>query len=242
MDYGLLLNRAQLCNAVYVDDAAEDATLFKQLGHMLIGRYRDPDHLAALVQANSGDYSLVICGTRLSEMLQGKCGWEDVWDDLDHSAAVIDVGLHVMAGFFNGLDNLFAWVKDTFRSDRDLHIMGHSMGGARTHLAPELWLPYRIASLTSFGAPKAANENYWSSFEALFTDKLTRVVAGNDLWVGYPWADEWVQPPSMLWLDNGAAEVITEDEWPGGTKLGDHSIDQSYIPRLQALATRAEAA
>jgi hypothetical protein len=121
-----------------------------------------------------------------------------------------------------------------------IDITGHSLGGARTHLAPAVFPLNRIGRRVSFAAPKAANAAYWSEGEACAS--LTRVVYGRDLWAGYPWIAEWCQPPSMLWLHDGIAAETTEAAWPGGLRAAHHSIDKAYIPALKGLITAQKSA
>ncbi len=60
----------------------------------------------------------------------------------------------VHAGFANGIDQVFEQIKKL--SGTNLHLVGHSLGGAHARLIGGLFIAtgYPLASVTTFGSPK----------------------------------------------------------------------------------------
>jgi len=223
-DVADLLLLAQLCNIAYVDDEAAQQAQVAALGFKYLGRYENTDHQAFLAMKGTR-YVLAISGTRFSD---GNI--PELLDDenvFPQSAG----DFKVMAGFYAGQGDLYAWAEAKVPAGEKFEITGHSLGGARAHLAP-LWVPAdRLRCLTTFGAPKAATAAYWTTFST----PLARVVHERDLWAGWPLLPPWTQPGPMLWLHNGALTLTTEKWWPGGLSPADHSITSGYIKALAAL-------
>jgi len=220
--------RPKLCNTAYIDDATVQRSAVEEFGLAYLGRYENVDHQAFLCSRGERTI-LAVSGTRFSD--GNVC---ELLDDEDVLPVDLSNGAHVMQGFYAGLSGLFSWALSAAPRGHLFDITGHSLGGARAHLAP-LFVPAgSFNRLYSFAAPKAANAVYWKAFAA----PLTRVVNERDLWVGWPFIGEWCQPETMLWLHDRIVEQSTESKWPGGLRASDHSIDGGYIPALTALAAQ----
>lgn len=232
------LEAARLSAAAYVDDRAAREAAIAALSLSAVDTYENGDHRALLCGDGRGRFVLVLCGTRFSDG-----NLHELFDDEDVLPVELPFGLKVMAGFHAGMADLYKWALDRLPAAAPIELTGHSLGGARAHLAPLFIDPPRIRQITSFGAPKAANRAYWATYAGV---PLRRVVNGRDLWAGYPWLGDWVQPAPLYWLDarpSGGAEILTttEDRWPGGIRAGDHSIDSGYCKNLAAIAAASAA-
>lgn len=243
-----LLLLASLSNLAYEDDVAKQNAGVEALGYRVVcPRYENSDHRAFLcrtitaaqlspsaVQDNSRTI-LVLCGTRFSDG-----NLPELRDDGEVFPYGEGHGAKVAYGFHKGLDALYAWALANAGGRLDV-ITGHSLGGARAHLAPIFVPKERLGSITSFGAPKAGNQLYWDSIADV---NLTRVVHGLDAAVGWPALTLWgaCQPQLMTWLVHGSAIAWTEAKWPGGLNPGDHAIEDGYAAALQALTAERVAA
>lgn len=229
---GDLLQLARLAQAVYIDDPVQRSIAVMAAGFDIVAPYETEDHRALFCSAGAR-LVLVLCGTRFSDGNE-----EELFDDIDESSVCLPYGQHVMAGFHRGMQDLYSWAMAMVPAGAQLAITGHSLGGARGHLAPVFIDPLRISQITTFGAPKAANRAYWATRTAT---RLQRVVNARDLWAGWPFVGEWCHADGLIWLDGGSLKFITEAEWPGGRSLNDHSIDTGYVAGLEAIAASAAA-
>jgi hypothetical protein len=225
-DIADLLLLARLCNLAYVDSEPVRVKAVDALGATYVAAYQDADHRAFTCK-HGAENLLVLCGTRFSDG-----NWRELFDDSDLLPVSQPGGVRVMQGFYRGLTEMWVWARD--HVDGPLTITGHSLGGARAHLMPEVMNVERIARIVSFGAPKAADALYWKDFPS----PLTRVVHARDFAPGWPIISEYSQPSPFLWLAGGQIMQADESKWFGDS-LADHSIQDGYVKALEALTPAA---
>lgn len=231
MDASALLSYAQLSAAAYTDGHDARAAAAAALGFETIGTYENGDHRAFVCRSGTR-HILVLCGTRFSD---GNI--RELMDDAYIAYVPVGGPAKVMAGFHAGMHDLFAWALGLVPGSAQLELTGHSLGGARAHLAPVFMPEERIAATVSFGAPKAANAAYWQRL----AKQPTRVVHGRDLWAGWPFHTLWgcCHPDALLWCAKGTLAPIMEAQWPGGLDPTDHDITGGYCASLTALIPKA---
>jgi hypothetical protein len=229
LDIPDLLLCARLCNIAYVDSPTARRGAVADLGLTYLADYETADHRAILA-AQGARVHLVLCGTRFSDG-----NWHELIDDEDLLPVAVASGARVMQGFYAGMGALYAWASTMVHGP--LTIAGHSLGGARAHLAPLFVEKGRIAQITSFGAPKCGDAAYWSSVDT----PLVRVVHAHDCWAAWPFISEFCQPSPFLWLHGGAAIETQESVWFGNNPE-DHAIDTGYCAALASLSEPAHTA
>ncbi|RDU99247.1 hypothetical protein [Trinickia dinghuensis] len=238
---------AARANAAYLIDQAASQAAFAALGDTWIAQYKNASHQAVLSADAAGETRLSISGTRASAFKV-----MDVLADMSLDPVPV-AGGHVTAGVQEGMQALWDWVLQVVPRGDVVHVAGHSLGGARTHLTP-LFLPVaQIGALHSFEAPKFAD----SAFYAAHADPLANmvcVVDGADLWASWPWKEgplkdlRWqARPlPAHVWLkdDLGTFEMIPGAQWPEGDNPADHDIArvQARIEKIAAASSEPEAA
>ena len=225
-----LLRLARLSNTAYIDAHDEQVLAAAVLGYRIIDLYANADHRALLcLDPVTQEVTLALCGTRFSD-----ANVHELFDDEDVIPVDLGGGRHVMAGFHVGMADLYDWAVVSAPVGTKFKITGHSLGGARAHMAPIFMPPAAVGQITSFAAPKAANKAYWNSVGDL---GIRRVVNKRDLWAGYPWIGEWCQQEPMLWLDGHSIQSMHEAQWKGGLCAADHSITDGYIANLAVLTS-----
>jgi hypothetical protein len=226
MNVPAVLAAARRSQAAYLPDPR---AAFRALGLTVAGRYENADHQAVLSHDAAGAAYLSISGTRFGA--QG--GLADTMDDICHEPLDLGGGALVTAGAYAGLDAMWAWA-ESVAPGAVFTVDGHSLGGWRARYTGRFLPAERIAAIYSFESPKGGNAAFWAS-QAPTLSKLTSVVNGRDVFVGWPFVGAWEHPDhDTLWLTGGSARVIRPRDWPGPLLFTDHSIDR-VVARLAAL-------
>lgn len=219
-----LLALAKLSNAAYLDDAR---TAVSALGMTYVTQVGDGGCSALIVLW--GGYGVVAFqGTRILEV--GGISWPEVWCDLNGHIVTLPDGSRAHAGFWLPLVDLWPQIEAVLPRDRPLIATGHSLGGARAHLAAKL-MPG--AQVVSFGAPKATDDAFWTACYGSWRAPV-RVVAGRDFAPTWPPEGPWTQPAAITWLNEGTIRVVQQRPCLCDS-VQDHYILSSYIARLEVL-------
>ena len=205
-----------------------------QLGASLIGAVNNGNCYAYVAMYNDTQI-LAIQGT---EFVPGDYNIAEVWADLSitpkflKKRSGIPSFMYVHSGFYDELLDLWPRVIPLLNYNLPIWICGHSLGGVRSMIARYLIPEYVKVRITTFGAPRGANAGFWS-YVTLSNTVIERILADNDF------AGDW-QPllpydhpsDSFYWLAHNSINLVTErDEL--NVSFSDHSILNSYIPKLQ---------
>lgn len=232
---------AARANAAYVIDEAGSRAAFESIGDTWIAQYQDASHQAVLSADGEGETHLSISGTRASALK-----FMDVIADMSRDPVQV-AGGSATQGVYEGMQSLWDWVLQVVPTGDVVHVAGHSLGGARTHLTPLFLPPSQIGQLHSFEAPKFADAAFYASHARLLANMVC-VLNGADLWASWPWSEgplkdlRWQSRPLSLhiWLKdaNGSFEMIQGNQWPGGDDPLDHDMSrvQSRLETIAAIA------
>lgn len=188
-----------------------------------------------------------ILGIQGTEFVSGDRNIYQVWSDLSivpkrikgvfYNSPEI---MYVHSGFYDDLVSLWPQVELLLDYNRPIHICCHSLGGVRGSLARYLIPRHTPVRITNFGAPKGANTAFWNyvyDHESSNT-VIERVAAERDF--GPSWmfgVDMYTHPTDMFyWLHDGIIEFVNKRDYVN-LSFDDHSIVNSYIPKLLALSS-----
>jgi hypothetical protein len=224
MDIGVfsvadLLMFAKLSSAAYmIDDKAAVAAL----GMHWVGQVATAQCQATV--CTWGGYAITaLRGTQVTTNLS----IPELFDDIDNDVLSLAGGARVHRGFWLPLAELWPQIDAIMPPGQPL-VVGHSLGGVRAHLTKSI-LPE--AEVVSFGAPKGADDAFWS---AAYGSPPLRVVHEADFAPGFPYDGPWTQPADLTWLHAGAVHLVPKR--PGWCiSAEDHYIDTGYIPAIEAL-------
>jgi hypothetical protein len=214
-----LLIMAKLSNIAYMTDPK---AAVEQLGLTFVAEVGSAECQATI--ATWGGFAVVaIRGTQVGG---GNLSIPELYDDIDNDVMKIPHFGRVHKGFFLPLKEIWHLISANMPLLQPL-IVGHSLGGVRAHLA-KYYSP--SAEVISFGAPKGADDAFWTE---CYTEPPIRVVYENDFAPGWPWDGPWTQPADVAWLHSGKLDMVTKR--PGWcVSAQDHSID-AYIVALSKL-------
>ena len=223
VDWLSVYQAACRANLAYEMDPAKSQVGFSALGQGLtwLGLYQNGNHQAVASLGANGDGFLSISGTRFHTDLG------DLLDDAWIAPHDLGDGVHVTAGAFEGLQEVWDWANSLVDPSTVWNVEGHSLGAWRTRYTPVFLPADRIGMLHSFESPKAANAAYWAKYEDELAGMVS-IVNDRDLFVSWPFiAGEWCHPARLpvQWLTRLIATEILPDAWPGGQSIGDHSMD-----------------
>ena len=184
--------------------------------------------------ATLGDLQiLAIRGTEFTEAHHNI--WE-VWDDLKSDPInVKPKGSYVHAGFYEEFASLWPSIAPLLDYNKNIWIVGHSLGGVRAHLA-RAFIPHTTSvRITTFGGPKGANFDFWDA-NMDYNTIIERVVAERDFAPDFPWVLPFFQPEeSFYWLTQGTINKVLERDYIN-VSLDDHRLTSSYLPLLENAA------
>ena len=228
LDFEALLASALRSQAAYLEDPVQAAKAFGDLGLEFIGQYTSPGHQAVLSRDHENVY-LSISGTRFGQ----SGGAFDLFEDIDLLPLTISTGVHVTAGAFDGLDEMWAWAKKEMNDSTVFTVDGHSLGAWRARYTALFLPPERIGAVYSFESPKGANAAFWEAYPMPY---LTSVVNGGDSWSMWPrWGTEWVHPDvPLVHLLKSGYDLVKPSGLPDMLVPTDHAIE-SIVQRLRAL-------
>jgi hypothetical protein len=231
IDWKAIALAAARANAAYIEDRNAAQAAFCALGDTFIDQYQNGTHQAVLSRDPQGRTQLSISGTRglSSKSL-------DLLDDVDLTPVSFERG-NVAAGALEGCAALYTWANASARGQID--VQGHSLGGARTHLAPAFLAAAQCGKLYSFESPRFMDAAYYTNLAPALAGMVC-TVNGYDPWAAWPWFDSaYVRPPlSHIWLGaEGFVQPCTPAQLPGFHVLayGDHDMD-GIAAKLAALA------
>lgn len=238
MDWQAIALAARRANAAYLVQESDSRAAFEALGDVWVAMYANASHQTVISVDARSETHLSVSGTRFSALKV-----MDVFADMSLDPVAVDGG-NVTAGVYEGMRDMWDWVASVVPAGDVIHVSGHSLGGARTHLTP-LFLPAaQIGALHSFEAPKFADAAFYAS-HATSLANMVCVLDGADLWASWPWREgpfkdlRWQSRPLSphIWLknDQGDFEVIPGDRWPEGDNPLDHDIARVQA-RLESLA------
>ena len=198
---------AARANAAYVIDETASKVAFEALGDVWVAMYANSSHQAVISVDSQCETHLSISGTRFSALKL-----MDVFADMSLDPVSVDGG-NVTAGVYEGMRDMWDWVLSTVPDGDVIHVSGHSLGGARTHLTP-LFLPTaQIGQLHSFEAPKFADAAFYATHaEAL--SGMVCVLNGADLWASWPWKEgplrdlRWQARPAVTMVGEGRLRYV----------------------------------
>lgn len=160
----------------------------------------------------------------------------EIGDDLDLHRLPAPSGVgFVHRGFWAPLAALWPRIAALLPAGASPIYTGHSLGGARAHLASALLSGEAI----TFGAPKAADAAFWAYLYPTDRPPL-RIVHEEDFAPGWSPLLPWSTHPAgaIGWLHSGRLyRVSARTTWINESVL-DHSIDR-YVAALAALDDRA---
>lgn len=238
MDWHAIALAARRANAAYLTQEADSRSAFEALGDVWVAMYANSSHQAVISVDSQCETHLSISGTRFSALKL-----MDVFADMSLDPVSVDGGT-VTAGVYEGMRDMWDWVLSTVPDGDVIHVSGHSLGGARTHLTPLFLPPIQVGCLHSFEAPKFADAAFYAAHSAALASMVC-VLNGADLWASWPWREgplkdlRWQARPLSphIWLkdDQGQFDVIPGEQWPEGDDPIDHDISRVQA-RLATLA------
>ena len=233
-DLGALLRHAQRCDAVYEIDEAKARAAYAALDRVVITRYSSSTAQAVLsvaVGAPAGTLpDLDIAGTRVS------CGVfltaaADVLEDAQDVVYNYDLGGDARVASGAHSRAIEVWIHMRDYAPLGCYVHGHSLGGGAVGAMMTVMPAALFKGGTSWGGIKAFNDAGWKLY-ADARKKIVHVVNGRDPWAYHPWRSElrWTPEP-ILWLDQGRAQWVSRDKWPGPNALhaSDHDMSQIVI-------------
>lgn len=233
-----LLLACKLSLIAYNTSLETTKTSCEQLGIHFLGYFQNTSCQAYVAKLQDGTQILGIQGTEFTWKYHNL--WQ-VWEDLSITPRYLTKrgpGMpfvqYVHSGFYDDLEALWPQIASVLNVNEFVWICGHSLGGCRAHLARKFIPQTTQVKITSFGAPRAANDAFWNATTQTNT-LVDRVLAENDF------AGDW-QPllpyshPTMnfYWLVDGSIHLVNQRNFLN-LSMADHSILNSYIPRLEAL-------
>ncbi len=208
------------------------------IGAKFIGFYSNISCQAYICFLKDGRQVLALQGTEFTWKYHNL--WQ-VWDDLSILPKYITKRgpgqpfiQYVHSGFYDDLALLWEQIGPLLDYEKDLWICGHSLGGCRAHLARRLVPQNTKVRITTFGAPKAANEAFWNQTN-LYNTTIERVLADRDF--GGDWQPmlPYSQPNMQFyWLTQNTIQLVNQRHYLN-LSMADHSILHSYLPKLKAL-------
>src|SRR5262249_53184903 len=149
----------------------------------------------------------VVCfrGTQVLENIS----LPEIGDDLDLHRVAAPGGIgFVHRGFWTALATLWPQIAVLLPADASPIFTGHSLGGARAHLASAL-LP---GEAVTFGAPKAADEPFWAHLYSADRTPPLRILHEEDFAPGWSPLLPWSTHPSgeIGWLHSGRLYRVPE--------------------------------
>ncbi len=185
-----------------------------------------------------------ILGIQGTEFIPGDHNLYQVWSDLSiipqyvggfGTGAPHDMYVH--SGFYDDLAALWTQIEPLLDYSLPIWICAHSLGAVRAVLARFLIPMTTFVRITNFGSPKGANPAFWNYVANNSNTKIERVLAERDF------AGDW-QPllpyehpvEHFYWIHNNTINLVTERDWLN-LSFDDHSILNSYIPKLLALSS-----
>jgi hypothetical protein len=216
---------ARLANAAYAGTEAQAAAGAAALGmseaHLVQGQ-----DCAAIVCRSGARRLVAFAGTHVT----ANTSLAEIADNFAGEPIEYNGG-RVHDGYFAPLDRLWPRIGALLGDADPVVVLGHSMGGARAHLARSLLAQEREVAVVSFGAPKAATPDFWRSIYG--GGAPLRVVFECDFAPTWPELGPFAQPGPMLWLRGATATMA--DARPGiEASVADHAIE-SYIAALDSL-------
>lgn len=210
-------------NLAYEMDPVKSQAGFSSLGQGLtwLGIYQSPGHQAVACIDHEGGGYLSISGTRFGE------SWADLADDALIVPRNLGDGVHVTAGAFDGLEEMWDWANGLVPFSTVWNVEGHSLGAWRTRYTPVFLPKARIGMLHSFESPKGANAAYWTKYHNELSGMVS-VVNDRDLFVSWPFVGgEWCHPENLpvQWITRLLVTEIFPRDYPGGLSVQDHSMD-----------------
>lgn len=189
-----------------------------------------------------------ILGIQGTEFVPGDWNIYEVWSDLSVTPQKINgvfynspIEMYVHSGFYDDLVSLWPQVSMFLDYNRPIHICCHSLGGVRGALARYLIPRTTPVRITNFGAPKGANDEFWNY---VYNNKVSsqntiieRVLADHDFGGSWQPLLPYTHPTEYFyWLNNGRIDYVNKRD-EVNLSFDDHSILNSYIPKLLALSS-----
>lgn len=227
-----ILESAQRCNAVYIEDLTAATAAFQALGMTVLGQYKNLTHQAILSKDVKGLYHLTIAGTRISEGNN-----LDLLDDIWLAPVKIPQGGMVASGVISGMDEFWKWVLVQVPAGIAINVEGHSLGAERTLLTPLFLSADRIGDLYAFEAPQCATQEFWDAYHAVLANAV-HTVCGEDIWYNWPARQGYVHDKNstVIWFQTTSTKIIAPADWPVGFNEADHVIEE-VIARIQTSIT-----
>jgi hypothetical protein len=221
MDWSAIATAVKRANAAYIEDATKSKAAFELLGDVWSDIYQDKSHQAVISVDAAGGAHLSISGTRASDLK-----FLDIFADVSLDPVPVKGG-NVTRGVYEGMADVWAWVKSVAPAGAVFNVAGHSLGASRTHLTP-LFLPAnQIGALHSFEAPKFCDAQFYATYAAELAGMVC-VLNGRDTWAAWPWKDaRWQNRPQQdhVWLKAAGFVEIPASQWPGAGSFADHGVD-----------------
>lgn len=219
LDWPGITLAAARANAAYLEKDDESRAAFTALGDTWLGQYETATNQAVVSYSPKG-YHLSISGTRASDLRL-----LDIFADVSLEPVPVTGG-SVTKGVLTGMQEVWDWAKG-LAPGVTWHVTGHSLGAARTHLAPLFLETDRIGELHSFESPKFCDAQYYQSHAAQLAGMVC-VLHGRDTWAAWPWIDRrWQARPDQdhVWITSTTFEEIPWQKWPGLGCMRDHDMD-----------------
>jgi hypothetical protein len=242
-DFPSLLGSIQRCDAAYEMDDAVARTMFTHLGCKVLGRLSTDNCQGVASIAADGRQLLTGAGTRFSE---GPLiyRFSDLAQDIHFYPYRLPGGGAVASGALDRMHALWAWAEPLFDPTQPVHFEGHSLDGQSMLLAPAVVAYDRIASITAWEPPKAADAAFWRVHAGII-DRILQVVHGDDPFFAWPPLGSDLQhaPARTLWLrtPSGWSSITGSDGWSGPSILAEPDHDTTtVISALFALVAAGE--
>lgn len=209
---------------------------FGEIGDAIVTFYQNDTHQAYLTIDSAGQPWLSISGTR------GPFS-KDVFDDIDLTPFKLALGGSIAQGCYEGTQALYDWADQVAPAGLKINVTGHSLGAARTHLAPLCLPPGRVGDLYSFESPKFADLAFYERFDTQLA-QLTCVLNARDCWAAWPWFGDVYSRPLVdhIWLNSTGSYnyLLYPVKFPDFTDSpSDHDISL-VRQRIEAIAASCQ--
>jgi len=233
-----LLYACELSLIAYNTSYDDTKKACENFGVQFLGFFSNSSCQAYVCRLQDGTQVLGIQGTEFTWKYSNL--WE-VWDDLSITPRYLNKRgpgqpfvQYVHSGFYDDLELLWPEIATVLDVSKYVWVCGHSLGGCRAHLARKFIPQSTQVKITSFGAPKGANDAFFNANTQTNTI-VDRVLAENDFAGDWQPLLPYTQPTmNFYWLTNGQIYLVNQRNFLN-LSMSDHSILNSYLPKLRAL-------
>lgn len=208
----------------------------KMLGATVTGTVNDGNVYVYAATLKDGRNILCIQGT---EFVPNDYNIYQVWSDLSITPRFVGpyADMYVHSGFYDDLNNLWPQISNLINFNKDLWVIGHSLGAVRSLLIRSLIPSTTKVRITVFGCPRGSSQQFNEQLINVENTTIEQVVAERDFAYDFqPILPYYHAIPYFYWLTNDSIYYTRERDWLN-VSFDDHSIINSYLVKLAKLST-----